>query len=159
MQWRNLTYMPNLGLERTDCCVQLTWHIQLIGFDYGRLFFKVSWYLLIEDIVYWRNVGGYPRFPKTQHFSIDWSTGDAFCPMEKDKRWTNELFLLIWTFSQDFHLENWHIMLEASGIARLSYDSSTCSRTEEHWITPPHPHFQWRLCVLSSCGVYTLDDH
>lgn len=156
VRWRDLTYMSSLGLEWTDCCVQLTGHsLDLIMEDYFSRCSELCWLrtFTIEEIIGW-----YSRFPKTQRFSIDWSAGDAFCPMEKDKRWTNEFFLIIWTFSQDFHLENCHIILEPSGIAHLWLTTPVLQemkRTEWH----PPPFFQWRLCVLSSCGIYTLDDH
>lgn len=117
--------------------------LDLIMEDYFSRCSKLCWLrtFTIEEII-----GGYSRFPKTQGFSMDWSAGDAFCPMEKDKRWTNEFFLIIWTFSQDFHLENCHIILEPFGIAHLWLTTPVLQdmkRTE--W---PPPRFFSEDCVF-----------
>lgn len=68
VQWRNLTYMPGLGLARTDCCdcfdrllctadwTHYSWLDLIIENHYSR-----CWNLLIKDIDYWRNIWKIPK--------------------------------------------------------------------------------------------------
>lgn len=151
----DLIYTPGLGLARTahDCFDRLVYS----GLDslqhYGRPFSRCSnRTLIIKEN--WK----ISAMSQTQEaFSLTWWR----CILHNGKKMNWWIVPPLMNYVTRFPSG------EPPRIARSiwkctfikSFDSSPLHVQEMKSTESPPSHFHWRLCVLSSCGVYTLDDH